>query len=426
MFLLMMAGAKIPHVAYSEDWPQFQGPQRNGVSTEKNLLREWPESGPPVLWSASIGPGFAGASISDGEVYLLDRVAQEADLLRCFDLESGKELRRHQYEVPGRLSYPGSRSIPTVDGDRVYTVGSFGNIYCWNRKTFEPVWHISFQEVYETMPPRWGYAQSPVIIGDLVYVAPMTEEVGLIALDKHSGKVVWESEAVGQSYCTPMLAEIHGISQLLFISSNEDRIGIISSIDPQTGEIIWQYKGYGARHVIPAPFAISGNRIFITSGYGSGSSLIEVLKDGEAYDFREIFYTELGSQVHLPVFHENHLYFLANENGNQRNSRHEEGGLTCMNLDGTVDWRTGNAPNFGRGNMIFADGMLIILDGIDGTLRLIEPQSAGYRQIAEAPIFDTETRDGEDQQMWAPMALSEGKLVLRSQNLLKCVDLRKR
>ena len=173
---------------------------------------------------------------------------------------------------------------------------------------------------------------------------------------------------------------------------------------------------------------INKNSIFLTGGSDCGSVLFDVVRKKRSHNFRENSRIALGSQIHLPIFFEDHIYFLANETRNQRRDRYTEGGLTCLNLDGSVVWRTGNPSNFGRGNMILADGALIILDGINGTLPLVQPRPAGYRQIAEAPVFEVAKPEApgkvEDQKMWAPMALSEGRLLLRSQNILKCIDLR--
>ena len=427
LVLLAATGATNPD--FGADWHQFQGPHRTGVSDERDLLRDWPLAGPPVLWSVDVGPGFAGSAIRDGEVYILDRAFEEADILRCFDLQSGNELWRFRYSAPGRLSHAGSRTVPIVDEERVYTVGPFGHVYCLSRQTHEELWHISLTQSYETDPPRWGYTQNTILHGDLLYVAPMTESTGLIALNKRSGEIVWETGAIGRSHSSPVLVKLHRRLQLLFLSVTEDRTGLLSSFDPDTGAVLWEYRDYHQKIPIPAPTMINQNSIFLTGGYDAGSVLFDVVRKKNRYTFREIFRTPLGSQIHLPVFFENHLYFLANENRNQRRDRYSEGGLTCLNLDGSVVWRTGNSPNFGRGNMIFADKMLIILDGINGTLRLVEPSPVGYRQIAEAAVFNVAKpvppEKVEDQKMWAPMALSEGRLVLRSQNILKCIDLRR-
>ena len=125
----------------SSDWPQYLGPDRNSISQEKGLLRSWPESGPEVLWTVAVGRGYGGPVIKDGKVYLLDRKPEVGDNLRCFDLATGKELWNYAYDAPGSVMFPGSRSVPTVDGNHVYSCGHNGDFYCLDTNTKKPVWH---------------------------------------------------------------------------------------------------------------------------------------------------------------------------------------------------------------------------------------------------------------------------------------------
>src|SRR4030042_890039 len=123
------------------DWPQYLGPDRNAISPEKGLLRSWPEAGPKVLWAISLGAGYGGAAVSDGKVYVLDRDGNEKDVLRCLDLTTGEEQWSYSYDAPGRVQHPGSRSTPAIDGNYVYTCGSFGDLYCFDKNTHKPVWN---------------------------------------------------------------------------------------------------------------------------------------------------------------------------------------------------------------------------------------------------------------------------------------------
>jgi len=127
--------------ASAGDWPQYLGPNRNSTSTEKGILRTWPEKGPEVLWTATVGRGYGGPVVKDGKVYLLDRDDKVGDKLRCLDLSTGKELWNFAYDAPGTVMFPGSRSVPTVDGDHVYSCGHNGDLYCINLNTHKPVWN---------------------------------------------------------------------------------------------------------------------------------------------------------------------------------------------------------------------------------------------------------------------------------------------
>src|SRR5512136_2662090 len=125
---------------FAEDWPQYYGPRRDSTSAEKGILRTWPKDGPKVLWTVPVDPGFGGPAISGGKVYLLDRDEKVGDKLRCFDLASGKELWNFAYDAPGSFMFPGSRTTPTVEGDRVYTCGPLGDLYCISTSTRKPLW----------------------------------------------------------------------------------------------------------------------------------------------------------------------------------------------------------------------------------------------------------------------------------------------
>ncbi len=155
IYLIKMIGAiimkhfKIPAFALfmlvsvvninAQDWPQYLGPKRNGTSDQKGILRSWPEKGPDVLWTVDVGIGFGGPVIKEGKVYLLDRDDKVGDKLRCLDLSSGKELWNFGYPAPGSVMFPGSRSVPAIDGNRIYSCGPYGNLYCIDINTHKPV-----------------------------------------------------------------------------------------------------------------------------------------------------------------------------------------------------------------------------------------------------------------------------------------------
>lgn len=403
------------------DWPQFQGPHRNGTSGESNLNLTWGENGPKVLLTTELGPGFGGAAIEGDEVYLLDRIAEEKDVLRCLDLNTSSETWRHAYEARGRLDYPGSRGVPAVTGERVFTIGGFGHVMSVDRKTHEPVWKIDLRERYDAHVPQWGWAQSPLLYESFVIVAPLAEEAGMAALDQGTGEEIWRSTGVGTTHSTPTLLSVQGRDQVLLVST-KGRDGLITSVDAKTGEVLWQFGDYFCRFPITAPIRIDDERIFVTGGYDAGSLMLQVDHGESGWSVKELYRMEKGSQVHLPILVGDHLYMMANESGNSSPRRQEDGGLMCFDLQGKTKWRTGANPYFGRGNLIYAGGKLIAQDGFSGILRIIEPSTERYRAIAEANIFGTET--DQDLHMWAPMALSSGRLLMRSQDRLVCLDLR--
>ncbi|MGB4291349.1 MAG: PQQ-binding-like beta-propeller repeat protein, partial [Bacteroidales bacterium] len=185
--------------AVAQDWPQIFGPNRNNISPQKGLLRLWPEKGPQVLWSVDVNPGYGGPVVKDGKVYLLDRVEDQKDVMRCFDFTTGKELWKYEYDAPGRVDHPGSRSVPTADGNYVYSVGHNGDLYCFDVNTHKPVWHKNIMKDFggEKLPV-WAITQSPLIYGDLLIVSYSKDPyAGVVAYNKRNGNLVWQTDAIG-------------------------------------------------------------------------------------------------------------------------------------------------------------------------------------------------------------------------------------
>ncbi|MCU0990373.1 MAG: PQQ-like beta-propeller repeat protein, partial [Xanthomonadales bacterium] len=221
---------------FAADWPWYYGPRRDSTSLEKGVLRTWPKEGPKVLWTAALGVGFGGPAVKDGKVYLLDRDEKIGDTLRVFDLATGRALWTFAYDAPGSFMFPGSRTVPTIDGDLVYTVSAVGDLYAINTTTHKPVWHKNIWTDFGgsgvvpalRMPrpgpgaapppdpgrggapggtppappdgrqgapaaagpslPTWGIVQNPLVHGDLLIVAPQTPETTVVAFDKRTGE----------------------------------------------------------------------------------------------------------------------------------------------------------------------------------------------------------------------------------------------
>ncbi|MFO7973831.1 MAG: PQQ-binding-like beta-propeller repeat protein [Candidatus Hydrogenedentota bacterium] len=397
--------------AAGADWWQFQGPNRDGTSPETGLMRSWPEGGPTELWSFPLGEGFAGPAVRDGEVYILDRQENKRDILRCLDLSTGKELWNYAYDAPGTVGHSGSRNPPTIAEKYVYSVGMLGDFYCIDRMTHEPVWHTNILESFGQRVPRWGVSQSPVLWHDLVIVAPQAEDAFVAAYHQDTGELAWKSPSFGGvGYVSPVVTTLAGVEQAVMVSAN----GKTAGISLEDGSLLWAYEGWQCKIPIPYPTTLPDDRLFITGGYGAGSAMIQIKRDGDAFNVTELFKTDdCGSQIHQALLHEGHLY--ANSNSNTRSD-----GMVCMTLEGELKWRTRDSdelPRFERGNLLLADGMIISLDGKTGILHLVDPSPEGYKELASAKIFD-------GHRMWAPMALTDGRLLLRDQEQIKCLDLK--
>ena len=395
----------------SADWPQFQGENRDGISLETGLMRSWPKDGPRVIWSFPLGEGYGGPAVRDGEVYVLDRVEEREEILRCLDLATGKELWQYAYNAPGSVGHSGSRTPPTVDEKYVYSVGMMGDFLCVNRETHQPVWHKNIVTDFGNKAPRWGVAQSPSLWRNLVILAPQDKDAFVVAYDRESGDLVWKSAAHGKvGYSTPVIATLAGVEQVVMVAG----MGKTAGISLENGQVLWTYTGWKCKIPIPYLTPLPNDRLFITGGYNAGSAMIQVHRDGDSFQIEELYKTdECGSQIHQPLFYEDHLY--VNSNSNER-----QDGMLCMTLGGEIKWRTKGVPGlplFERGNLLLADGMIVSLDGKTGVLHLVEPTTEGYKELARTKVFD-------GNKMWSPMALSRGKLLLRDQEQMKCLDLR--
>jgi len=400
----------IPIMSFANDWPQYLGPNRNAISTETGIKRSWPPEGPEVLWTFPLGEGFGGTAISKGKVYVLDRIGSEKDILRCLDLDTGKEEWTFSYDAPGQVDHPGSRSVPTVDGQYVYTCGSFGHVHCIDMETHKPVWSKNIWTDFGVGGvPRWGISQNPLIYGDFVILASQTQKAGVVAYDKLRGSIEWASSALpGEpGYVTPTLVSIEEQHHLVMIPAN----GAVVGMDPQTGKVLWTYEGWQCKIPVPNVTEIGGGQIFITGGYRAGSAMIKVTKEQDGFAVKEQFTTkDFGTHVHPAILYKDYLYGHCSTNETRD-------GLVCMDLTGKVMWKTGRSPLFDKGGFILVDGLFLSVDGNKGFLYLHEPNPNGFKELAKAELLDPAEN-------WAPLALTDGKLLIRDQKQMKCVVVR--
>jgi outer membrane protein assembly factor BamB len=353
--------------SFAQDWPQYQGPTRNGVSTQKGILRTWPASGPEVLWTANIGIGYGGPAIKDGKVYFLDRDDKVGDNLRCFDLSTGKELWNFAYNAPGSVMFPGSRSVPTIDGNYVYSCGPYGDLYCIDINSHKPVWNKNIWKDYGGAAiPTWAITQCPLVYGDLLIVASQAPEAGVVAYDKLTGNVKWKTPSLGVAgYVSPAKVRTAGEDQIVMISAGA-RAGFggatsggkVVGIEPLTGKLLWEYTGFQCIIPVPGAYDAGEGKILITGGYEAGSAMLKIDKKSDgSYGVTELFKNiDFGSHTQQPIMVNG--YFYAQYTTNERRD-----GLVCMSMDGNIQWKTSRDPVFERGGMIAADGLILATDG---------------------------------------------------------------
>ncbi len=431
IFLLLIAFICTSDL-FSQDWPQYLGPNRNSVSDQLNLLRTWPQNGPQVLWSAEIGIGFGGPVVKAGKVYLLDRDDKTGDKLRCFDLNSGRELWNFAYSAPGSVQFPGSRSVPTIDGNRIYSCGPYGDFYCIDINTHKPLWNKNiWTDFGGGQIPRWAVTQCPLIYGDLVIVASQAPKAGVVAYDKLTGSVKWTTQPIGPvGYVSPALVKVGSANHVVMISASQGRGpgasgGKVAGIDPLTGRILWEYTNWQCSIPVPSAVDAGDGKILITGGYQAGTAMIKIEKKADGtFSVTELFKNpDFGTHTQPPVLINGNFYA-------QYSTNERKDGLVCMGMDGQVKWKTMRNPLFDKGGMIVANGLLLATDG-RASLFLIEPDASAFKVISKADMLgeggtgsgndDVASRAGGATQNWAPLALADGRLIIRDQSRLKCV-----
>ena len=408
LLLIALVTACLATVGLGEEWAQFLGPTRNSVSAEKGLLRTWPAGGPKVLWTIDVGPGYGGAAIRDGKVYILDRLGDEQDALRVLDVATGKEQWRYAYDAPGRASHHGSRSTPAVDDKYIFTVGIFGHFHCIDKATHKPVWQKHLLKDYGGKKPTWAVAQSPFLYKDVVIAAPQSGSVGVVAYEKATGKERWRSEGIGGMYYhSPFATTIGGVEQIIMQSTRN-----VVGLDPASGKILWTYGFRVNTAGVPAPTPLGQDRFFLTGGYEAGSEIIQVEKQGGALAAKRLHrFDEVGSHIQQPILVGDYIYAVCNTN-------RKANGMVCFGLDGQIKWKTGRKPYLCKGNTLMTgDGVFYQLDGREGDLHIVEPSPEGFKSVGKVKLLG-----GKD--IWGPMALSDGKLVIRDQSQMKCLDVK--
>jgi len=394
----------------AEDWPQFRGPNRNGVSTETGLLRQWPEGGPEVLWSTPVAQGYSAAAIHGGKVYFNDYDESTFEfLVRCLTLDEGKELWRFRESRRIRPNHGITRSVPATDGKHVFSLDPKAVLHALDAETGQEIWRKNLVQEYQTKIPPWYNGQCPLIEDDKVIVGPAGSSALLVALDKATGKEIWRTpnpDGWLLSHASPMPAKLGGVEQYLF-SVLQGTVGVAAA----DGKLLWHFPFKFNVSVSPSPLVIDSELVYVTAAYDSGGVMFRVKRNGEAFTTEEIFVhppAEWNSEVQTPILFKDHLFAVGKK---------KRGLFTCLDLEGKQVWNSDGKAYFGLGAFILADGMFYILEGKTGMLRLLEAGTEGYEELASAQILG-----GHD--VWAPPALSDGKLVIRDFERMVCLKVK--
>jgi len=403
-----------PLPALGGDWPQFRGPNRDNISTETGLLRAWPANGPKVLWKIPVCQGYAGAAIKDGRLYLNDYdETKKEHLVRCISLADGKDIWRWSYPVDIRPNHGITRTVPAVGQTLVFSLDPKCRFHALDARTGKLVWQKNLVQEYKATIPGWYAGQNPLLDSSRVLLATGGDAL-VIAFDQATGKEIWKSPNPAKdlmSHASLMPATIGSIKQFLYLTMNK-----VVGVDAASGELLWNSPFIAKMAAVPSPVSIGDGRVFVTSGYEAGSTMYQVHKTASGFTVQKIYEltsAQFNSEVHTPILYQNHLFAVGSKT---------RGRFTCAGLDGKVVWQSpvssgdpGATRTFELGGFLLADGMFFILDGRTGMLRLIEASTKQYKELASAQILGGE-------EVWGPMALSDGKLVIRDMSQVVCLQ----
>ncbi len=410
----------IPSEFRRSSWPSFRGPDRNGISTETTALADdWPDTGPPVLWSIELGEGHAGAAIHKGRVYVLDYdEEQKADLLRCILLETGQEIWQLGYPVTVKRNHGMSRTVPAVTDDFVVTIGPRCQVMCADARNGEFLWGFDLPSEYDTVVPLWYTGQCPVIIDDVAVIAPGGRAL-MIGVDCRTGEVLWETPnprqwQMSHSSVQPMAFD----GKQMLVYSAIGGIFAVQTDGPDQGKLLWESDLWHHNVLAPTPVPLAGGQLFLTAGYSAGSMLMQLYSNGETFRVDSLAAWSpkdgLASEQQTPIYYDGYLFtVLPKDAGNL----HEQ--LVCSPAHNPreVVWASGSDQKFGLGGYIAADGKILIMDDT-GRLAMFRLSTQSCRLLDSAQVLD-----GHD--AWGPPAISRGRLIVRDSRHMLCLDLRK-
>lgn len=375
------------------DWPQWRGPRRNGISAEKDFTAQWPKEGPRRLWSAKVGIGYSSVSVANGKLYTMGNVS-EVDHVMCLDTTSGKLLWDYKYPCSAAdpNGYPGPRCTPTVDGSYVFTVSRNGHLLCLSAANGALVWTRSLAADFGGQVPQWGFAGSPLVEGDLLILETGAAGRAVVALEKKNGRLVWANGNYPAGYASPVAFDL-GRERAVAVFSSGGLTGRAAS----NGRVLWHHNWRTSYDVNAATPVIIEDKIFISSGYNTGCTLLQVT----ASSVRPLWTNKnMRNHMNACVLWQGHLYGF------------DEGQLRCLDLiTGVAKWST---PAYGKGSLMLAGGKLLLY-GERGRLGLADASHSGFREVAAAQVLGGNST-------WAAPVLSNGRIYCRSLTDLVCLD----
>jgi outer membrane protein assembly factor BamB len=380
-------------------WPQWRGPNRDGISKETGLLKQWPAEGPPLVWKATgAGRGYSSFSVANGKLYTLG-LRGDREFVIAFDVATGKEAWATAHGSAFRNDRgDGPRGTPTVDGDRVYALGGDGDLSALDAGTGKIIWTKNILKEFRGSNITWGISESPLVLGNKVLVNPGGPNASIVALNKADGSVIWKSQSDRAGYSSGIPVEVNGATQVVFFTS-ERALGL----DAKDGRLLWDYSRPANDVANVATPIVRANRVFISSDYGTGGGVVEIKPDNKA---QEIWFTkDMRNHHSSSVLIGDYLYGFSSAI------------LTAIKFDtGEIAWRD---RSVGKGSLVYADGNLYCFSE-NGVVGLVEATPTGYTEKGRFRIPQ------DSLPTWTHPVVAGGRLYLRDQDTIYAFDVREK
>src|SRR5262245_46966182 len=402
--------------ASTSDWPQWRGPERNGISQESGLLKQWPKEGPKLLWQVNdIGDGYSTPSVVGTRIYLMSNRGMENEFVQVLSTEDGKPIWTTRVGNVGNPKqdppFPKARSTPTVDGDLIYALGSDGDLVCLETSSGKTRWQKNLRKEFGGQPGEWAYAESPLIDGDVLVVTPGGAQATMVALNKKTGAVIWKSavpDADAAGYASAIVVEGGGRKQYVQLLSK----GLVG-VDAKTGEFLWRFKevAKGPAQAF-TPVARAGYVYCGALGFGGGLARLKPDQGGVAAE--QVYLARgLPNGFGGAVLVGDYLYGTAVD----------ERLIALEFTTGKVMWK---ADDLGMGSLAYADGLLY-LHSTKGDVMLVEPTPEAYREKGRftPPAQPKHKKVGDYAEMaFSYPVIANGKLYIRDLETLWAYDIK--
>ena len=386
------------------DWPQWRGPDRTGLSGESGLLRQWPPSGPTLVWTTSgVGAGYGSVAVRGDRIFVQGLKNNDSAVLALNRTDGKLVWSKVLGRGGGNEQGHGPRGTPTVDDDRLYVLTENGDLACLKAADGAVVWQRNILKDFGGRNIQWLISESPLVDGGNVIVTPGGRGAGVVALNKMSGATIWTSKELSDpaGYASPVIADVQGVRTVMTLTSGAG-VGVRAS----DGKLMWRYPKVANGTANIATPVFFDNKVFYTSNYDTGAALLGLSQEGGEIKAREVYFTRDMMNHHGGVVLVNgFLYGFSNAI------------LTCLEFaTGKVAWRN---RSVGKGSLTFANGDLYLL-GEDNIVGLAEANSTEYRERGRFKIPD------QGWPSWAHPVVSGGQLYIRNQNTLAAYDVRAR